>query len=628
MRAARSVLLASTISLGAGAPARRAALPVLTPNPNTAPAGVLRDGVLTIDLDAVTARWHREGGAPSVKVVDAFAELGRSPVMPGPLVRIPAGTEVHFRVRNSLARSITFFVPTSIVTDDSVIVPAGATREIRVRATKPGNFLYHAIDGTAAAKQMRIAGAMAGAFVVDSAGIKRPPRDRVFMILMTPDSARMASMTTENVITSRKGYFAFTINGRSWPNTERVLANVGDTLHWRLINATQDVHPMHLHGFYFTVNQFEGRFAATTGQNVPGRRVVTERMENFSAMSMTWVPERPGNWLFHCHFAFHLLPSPGATKGVDHENHALSGMTGLVIGINVRPRGDERAVAQASYRQLRLIAARDPGFPDSAPSMRFALEEHGRRVTAPGMSPTLYLTRDEPVRITVVNAMKEATSVHWHGMELESYNDGVAGWSGMPDHLSPSIAPGDSFVALFTPPRSGTFMYHAHVSDVRQQTAGLLGAMIVRDRPDGARDDDHEFLIKGWRARPNAPGPMEMNGRLDPDTVVLRVGRAERLRFMSLASFAANATVTLTTRADSVFKTMTDTAVVSWRPIAKDGADLPDRARTPRPARQIISMGETYDFEYTPSAPGLLRIEVRAPGLQGALLVRVPIKVE
>jgi FtsP/CotA-like multicopper oxidase with cupredoxin domain len=218
--------------------------------------------------------------------------------------------------------------------------------------------------------------------------------------------------------------------------------------------------------------------------------------------------------------------------------------------------------------------------------------------------------------------------VHWHGMELESYNDGVAGWSGTPEHLSPAIAPGDSFVALFTPPRSGTFMYHSHVNDTRQQPAGLVGAMIVRDRPEGARDDDHEFLLKGWRARPNLPGPLEVNGQLNPDTVVFHVGRPERLRFMGLPSFAANATVTLTTRHDSVFQSLNDTAVVRWKPVAKDGADLPERARAPRPARQIISMGETYDFEYTAVRPGILRIEVRAPGLGGALLVRVPIKVE
>lgn len=628
MRTLLLTVAVSTLPLVGESARHHSAPPVLVPNPNTTPAGRIRDGELTIDLEATTARWHREGGSPSVKVVDAFGEPGHTPTIPGPLVRIPAGTELRFRVRNRLARSITFFVPTSIVTDDSVVVPAGATVEIRTRPSRPGSFLYRAIDGSAAAKQLRMAGAMAGALVVDSAGVTRGAHDRIFVLLMTPDSTRLATPVTENIITSRRGHFAFTINGRSWPHTERISATVGDTLRWRVINGSQDVHPMHLHGFYYTVNQFEGRFASANGQNVPNRQVVTERMENFSAMSTTWVPERPGNWLFHCHFAFHLMPQPGGAAGVDHANHALTGMNGLAIGINVAPRGNERAVAQSSSRHLRLVGVRDSGFPDSAPSMRFVLEEQGRRIEARGVSPTLYLTRGEPVRITVVNTIGEPTSVHWHGMELESYNDGVAGWSGTPDHLSPSIAPGDSFVALFTPPRAGTFMYHSHVNDTRQQPAGLVGAMIVRDRPGGPRDDDHEFLLMGWRARPNDPGPMEVNGQLNPDTVIFHVGRPERLRLMSLSTFAANATVTLTTRPDSQFKSLSDSAVVRWRPLAKDGADLPERARAPRAARQIISMGETYDFEYTPTRPGVLRIEVRAPGLQGALLVRVPVKVQ
>ncbi|HMA22630.1 MAG TPA: hypothetical protein VKP00_01520, partial [Gemmatimonadaceae bacterium] len=67
----RSLLLTvamSTLSLVGGSTAHRTAPPVLVPNPNTTPAGSVRDGVLTIDLEATVARWHREGGSPSVKV--------------------------------------------------------------------------------------------------------------------------------------------------------------------------------------------------------------------------------------------------------------------------------------------------------------------------------------------------------------------------------------------------------------------------------------------------------------------------------------------------------------------------------------------------------------------------------
>lgn len=47
-----------------------------------------------------------------------------------------------------------------------------------------------------------------------------------------------------------------------------------------------------------------------------------------------------------------------------------------------------------------------------------------------------------------------------------------------------------------------------------------------------------------------------------------------------------------------------------------------------RPARHIVSMGETYDFEFVPEGRGNLRLEVRQLGPAGRLLVRAPIRVE
>jgi hypothetical protein len=43
--------------------------------------------------------------------------------------------------------------------------------------------------------------------------------------------------------------------------------------------------------------------------------------------------------------------------------------------------------------------------------------------------------------------------------------------------------------------------------------------------------------------------------------------------------------------------------------------------------RQLISMGETYDFELSPRQPGMLRLEVRASGASARLLARVPLIV-
>jgi len=215
--------------------------------------------------------------------------------------------------------------------------------------------------------------------------------------------------------------------------------------------------------------------------------------------------------------------------------------------------------------------------------------------------------------------------------------DGVPGFSGAGTHLAPAIAPGDSFMARFTPPRAGTFMYHAHIDEVRQEFAGLEGAIIVREPAVAASPDDHVFFFKGRRLG-DPVHPLEINGQADPDTVVLHVGRPARLRLINLTTVSPPApalsapAMWVTARPDSESRIVTDTMVVRWRPIAKDGFNLPASERTLRPARQPLGIGETYDFEYTPTRAGTLRLEVRAGGLEKAgghtLLVRVPIRVE
>jgi hypothetical protein len=47
--------------------------------------------------------------------------------------------------------------------------------------------------------------------------------------------------------------------------------------------------------------------------------------------------------------------------------------------------------------------------------------------------------------------------------------------------------------------------------------------------------------------------------------------------------------------------------------MAKDGADLPNSQASERPARQTISVGETYDFEFEAHSSTELRLEVFRP---------------
>ena len=182
------------------APAPQAPATV-APNDNRVPAGALENGVLSLSLEARLARWHPDGDSLPGLMVETFGEEGRAPSAPGPLVRVPVGTELRFRVRNALERdTLTFYVPARIgdaagVTPsgaalDSVVLTPGEARELRVRATRPGSYLYHANGRSALDRVLRMRGLLAGAIIVDSARAPGtpPPRDRVFVLLDVVDS--------------------------------------------------------------------------------------------------------------------------------------------------------------------------------------------------------------------------------------------------------------------------------------------------------------------------------------------------------------------------------------------------------------------------------------------------------
>jgi FtsP/CotA-like multicopper oxidase with cupredoxin domain len=290
-------------------------------------------------------------------------------------------------------------------------------------------------------------------------------------------------------------------------------------------------------------------------------------------------------------------------------------MGNLVMGVRVRGR-----VARdvAPVRRLRLIARTDSG--NSAEHLAYGYVLEDPAIAAPAQrpllpGPTLILRRGEPVAITVVNELPEPTSVHWHGMELQSYYDGVAGFAGTRDRLAPQIAPGDSFVVRFTPPRAGTFMYHTHVSDIRQQRAGLSGALLVLE-PGASYDPSKDIVLLLSTPRTDADQDrIFLNGSVTPAPIELRVGTSYRLRLINIHTYRPAMRVELKSAAGRE----------SWRAIAKDGADLPRALATVRPAFLPVSNGEIYDFEYTPVVPGELRLEVTAAN--GRVLVVQPLSV-
>ena len=605
-------------------PSRRSALVErVAINDNRAASGTVRDGVLTIRLEARLGDWHPDGDADPGITVAAFAEEGKPPQIPAPLIRVPTGTAIHAFVRNSLPDSTLFVhgLYTRGARDpETVQVKPGEVREVRFDAGSPGTYFYWATTSATAALGFRgPVSQLAGAFVVDSGTALGTARDRVFVLgFWTPGD--------NTGVVDRSDVNRFVINGKSWPHTERLTYTVGDSVRFRIVNTSVVPHPMHLHGFYFNVDSRGSEHSDTAYAASSPHFAVTERVAPGRTSSLTWVPERAGNWLFHCHDNYHALrnrPLDGTRLPAEQlmhvNNHALDMMGGLVMGIEVRPNGSPvRPPNDRGRRQLRLVAQLDSGGTDTEPAYGYVLQDG--KSTTPTRSPllpgpTIVLQRGEPVSITVVNELPEATSVHWHGIELESYFDGVAGFSGGSGRVSPAIAPRDSFVARFTPPRAGTFIYHPHADEVRQQEAGLSGAIVVLDNP-AAYDPVHDLVLLVSTPRRQADGrTVFLNGTNTPRPLDMRVGQRYRLRLVDIHTY----------RPSMIARLMRDSTLVEWRALAKDGRELPPDQATRRPALQQAGNGETYDFEFTPDAPGDLRFTMSSAA--GVRLVSMPIRV-
>ena len=593
---------------------------------NRASAGTLSGGTLTVRIEARTGEWHPDGDADPGIVVKAFSTDGGPLQIPGPVIRVKQGTEVRAFVRNALdgkplvVHGLYERKADASAAPDPVSIAPGEVREVRFMAGKPGTYYYWAASTAAVLLAQRSGrdSQLTGALVVDPLGAN--VQDRVLLI----------GGWSNSVVVDQQPVFVrrIVINGKSWPHTERLTYRVNDPVHMRVINAGAVVHPMHLHGFYFNVDSRGDEVAGTVFANGSSAHMVnTERLASGRTFSLTWIPTRTGNWLFHCHDNLHLLRGRSVdghivVPAADHHvvNHALEMMAGPVMGITVVSDEVEPAPKDSvERRRLRLIARVDTGGTETEPAFGYSLEDGGKTTPLappylPG--PTIVLERGKAVSITVDNQLPEPTAVHWHGIELESYYDGVAGFAGSAGHIAPPIPPGGTFEARFTPPRSGTFIYHTHIDEVRQQQAGLSGALLVVDSLS-TYDPDHDFplLVTVPRRSEDAAAVVLLNGSAAPPAREMRTGERYRLRFINVH----------TSRPSMRMSVMRDRELLSWRALAKDGMDLPADQATSGPSTVQMGNGETYDFEFVPPAPGAIRIQV-ANGA-GDLLVSMPVHV-
>ncbi len=288
--------------------------PVFVPNGATLPFKVV-GGVKVFHLVAEPIIHEVAKGL----TIHAWGFNGRTP---GPVIELVEGDRVRIYVTNRLPRQ-------TAVHWHGVILPCGQDGVYGV--TQPGiqpgetfvyeftfphagTFMYHSHMDAMTQEGL----GMTGMIVVHPRDPKGPRPDRDFVLMLhewgieggtsRPDPQ---VMTDFNVIT---------FNGKVFPDTDPLVAQLGDRVRIRLGNlSAMDHHPIHLHGYKFSVVQ-------TDGGNVPPEArwpETTVLVPVGSVRVVEFLADNPGDWAMHCHMTHHTMNQMGHNFpnmiGVDSE---------------------------------------------------------------------------------------------------------------------------------------------------------------------------------------------------------------------------------------------------------------------------------------------------------------------
>lgn len=255
------------------------------------------NGEKVFNLTAAPVKWNILDGV----TVTAWAYNG---MVPGPLIRVTEGDKVKIILKNNLPEPTTIHWHGVQVPNDMDGIPDVTQKPIQTGETftyefiaKPaGTYWYHSHYDS----DKQISVGLSGAFIIEPKGglVNKPDVDKVLMLneWRVIDGQTYAAMPA----TGMDGNF-FTINGKSYPNTETITVRVGQKVRLRLIGSGQMIHPMHLHGFPFKI-------VATDGNDVPLSAQITKDTITVAPgerYDIEFTPDRPGRWMLHCHIPHH-----------------------------------------------------------------------------------------------------------------------------------------------------------------------------------------------------------------------------------------------------------------------------------------------------------------------------------
>jgi manganese oxidase len=246
----------------------------------------MEGSVKVYDITAKKIRWEVETG----KMVEAWAYNDQ---IPGPEIRVREGDRVRINLKNELPESTSIHFHGIEVPNDQDGVPfitqppvkPGETFKYEFTVPNSGSHMYHSHHN--AAKQVGLG--LLGAFVVE-------PRTK----------GQYDSLPVDYVMILNDGAHGYTLNGKSFPATEPIVAKLGQKIRIRYMNEGMMIHPMHLHGIHQTVIAKDGwdlpmPFKCDTLNIAPGER--WDVIVNCT---------NPGTWAFHCH----ILPHAESPHGM------------------------------------------------------------------------------------------------------------------------------------------------------------------------------------------------------------------------------------------------------------------------------------------------------------------------
>jgi FtsP/CotA-like multicopper oxidase with cupredoxin domain len=227
--------------------------------------------------------------------------------------------------------------------------------------------------------------------------------------------------------------------------------------------------------------------------------------------------------------------------------------------------------------------------------------------------PTIKVYPGDYVNIRVYNRLPEATSIHWHGLDIPNIMDGVPCVE-----PSPAIQPGHYFdyhFKIINPP--GTHMYHTHYITVKQEIMGLGGGFIILETDEYKSDIQRDYFIMlqdfqviGLKPREVKSGIFNinpyahnsnfftMNGRSFPYTTPLNVKYGDNVR-IRLGNIA-NDDHPIHIHGHQYYVT------------AADGNSIPFNNRLLK-STILVASGETWDVEFKANNRGIWPFHCHIP---------------